>query len=198
MPDPFFVLATQNPIEQEGTYPLPVTQLDRFLFQIDVDYPDAEAEFEVVANTTAGSDESLSPIYNAEQILELLSVSALVSVDAKIINRATQLVRATRTAEEGSSQVAQEWLSWGAGPRAIQAILSAARASAVLEGRDRVTDSDYEQVVYPALRHRILLNYHAEAEMVRPDTVLAKIREEIGDLPQRSTQNLNTEPPFMM
>ena len=185
MPNPFFVLATQNPIEQEGTYPLPVTQLDRFLFQIDVDYPDVNTEFEVVATTTAATDAVLDPIFTREEILQLLSVPKLVKVSDKIVERATRLVRATRTDEEGASQIAKEWLSWGAGPRAIQAILVAARSAAVLEGRDHVIDADYEQVVLPALRHRILLNYHAEAEFVRPDQVLQKIREEIGDTPAR-------------
>lgn len=196
MPRPFFVLATQNPIEQEGTYPLPVTQLDRFLFQIDVDYPDAETEFEVIASTTATMPTELSPILTGDEVLRLLQIPKKVIIPTGIIDRAVRLVRATRPthphagAPPGvdslpgtpvSSRAAEEWVSWGAGPRAVQSILSAARATAVLDGRDTVNDADYEKVVYPAVRHRVLLNYHAEAEKIRPDAVLRMIREDIGD-----------------
>lgn len=194
MAKPFFVLATQNPIEQEGTYPLPVTQLDRFLFQIDVDYPDAETEFEVIASTTSVEESDLQPVMTRDEVLQLLEIPKKVVLPNDIVDRAVRLVRATRPPEFASgnadplpgdaprSKAAAEWLSWGGGPRAVQSILLAARANAVLAGRDTVTVSDFEAVVYPALRHRVLLNYHAEAEKIRPDDVIRMIREEIGDL----------------
>ena len=187
---PFFVLATQNPIEQEGTYPLPITQLDRFLFQINMDYPDAETEFEVVATTTAQDPEPIEPVLTRDQVITLLGVARTVRIPTSILERATALVRATRTGDEpvaldghsgGATDTANEFLSWGAGPRAIQSVLTAARAAAVLSGRTEVTDSDYEEVLLPSLRHRILLSYHAEAEKIEPDDVLRRLRLEIGD-----------------
>lgn len=188
---PFFVLATQNPIEQEGTYPLPVTQLDRFLFQIDIDYPTPDTEFDIIATTTAVSQDPLTPILSHDEVLELLAVPKRVAIPARIVERATQLVRATRPDEDTKvSENTKDWLSWGAGPRAIQAILDAARARAVMDGRTEVQDQDYEEVILPALRHRVLLTYHAEAERVRSDQVIQRIREEIGDAPAaRSNQD---------
>ncbi|MFQ5653817.1 MAG: AAA family ATPase [Planctomycetota bacterium] len=188
MERPFFVLATQNPIEQEGTYPLPITQLDRFLFQIDIDYPDGMTEFEVVATTTSMPEQPMEPILSREEVLELLAIPERVEIPASIVERAARLVRATRPHEASAPATARELLSWGAGPRGVQAILTAARAAAVLAGRDRVDVRDYEQVILPALRHRILLSYHAEAEMIRPDHVITRIRREIGDAPPRRSR----------
>ncbi len=178
---PFFVLATQNPIEQEGTYPLPVTQLDRFLFQIIIGYPDSDTEFEVVATTTSKPEAPLQPILTREEVSALLSLPSKIEIPSSFHERAVALARATRPDEESASATTKELLAWGAGPRGVQAILSAARAAAVLDGRDRVERQDYEEVVLPALRHRILLSYHAEAEGIPPEKVLRKIRREIGD-----------------
>ncbi|MGE3165285.1 MAG: AAA family ATPase [Planctomycetota bacterium] len=178
---PFFVLATQNPIEQEGTYPLPITQLDRFQFQIDIDYPAFETEFEVVASTTSTLSTRLDPILDKAQVLQLLSLPRKLVVPDAIVARASRLVRATRPDEGTPCDAARDWISWGAGPRAVQAILNAARARAVMSGRLEVTAEDYEEVLVPALRHRVVLNYHAEAEGVTPDQVLASLRTQIGD-----------------
>ncbi len=181
LPPPFFVRATQNPIEQEGTYPLPVTQLDRFLFQILIDYPDSDTEFDIIATTTARLESPLAPVLSREEVRALLSLPDKVEIPAAITERAVRLARATRPSEEGTSTTTREFLSWGAGPRGVQAILAGARAAAVLGGRDRVEARDYEEVVTPALRHRILLSYHAEAEGITPDRVLHRIRKETGD-----------------
>ena len=178
---PFFVLATQNPLEQEGTYPLPITQLDRFLFQILIDYPDPETEFEVIARTTALAESPLAPVLTRAEVAGLLALPRKVEVPEAIAQRAVNLGRATRPGEEGTPAATRELLAWGAGPRGVQAILAAARAAAVIAGRDRVEPADYEEVVTPALRHRILLSYHAEAERITPDLALRRIRREIGD-----------------
>ncbi|MCI0652316.1 MAG: AAA family ATPase [Planctomycetes bacterium] len=178
---PFFVLATQNPIEQEGTYPLPITQLDRFLFQIQIDYPDPDTEFDIVAMTTAVEPATLAPLVPRDEVAAILSMPKRVRVPDAIVARATRLVRATRPRESEGSATARELLSWGAGPRAVQAIIAAAQAAAVLAGRSAVEEVDYEEVLLPALRHRVLLNYHAEAEGARPDDVIARIRTDIGD-----------------
>lgn len=180
---PFFVLATQNPIEQEGTYPLPITQLDRFQFQINIDYPDEATEFDVVAATTAHDETSFSPILSHDEVLELLTLPKKLPIPDALLQRATRLVRSTRLDEGDACDATREWISWGAGPRAVQAILNTARARAVMSGRLNVTDEDYEAVVLPALRHRVLLNYHAEAENVTPDDVLTLIRHQINDAP---------------
>jgi len=181
LPPPFFVLATQNPIEQEGTYPLPVTQLDRFLFQILIDYPETETEFEVVAMTTARAEEPLAPLLSRAEVTALLALPGKVEIPEALTDRAVRLARATRPEEGSAPESAREYLSWGAGPRGVQAILGAARATAVLAGRDRVEPADYEAVVTPALRHRVLLSYHAEAEGIAADRVLRRVRKEIGD-----------------
>ncbi len=191
---PFFVLATQNPIEQEGTYPLPVTQLDRFMFQIDVDYPDSDTEFEILATTTSSELVDLDPVLTRAEIAELLSFPPRIEIPPAIIQRAVRLVRATRRPKESEaapesgssvalSETAHDLLSWGAGPRAVQAILTSARGAALLAGRSQVNEADYELVALSALRHRVILNYHAEAEKIPPDEILSRIRVEIGDKP---------------
>ncbi len=199
---PFFVLATQNPIEQEGTYPLPVTQLDRFMFQINMDYPDEETEFEVMATTTARNAEPIASVLSREEVTALLGVAKRVQIPEAIVARTTRLVRATRTGDEpkamdgatgAATATAQEFLSWGAGPRAVQAVLGAAQAAAVLAGRNVVNNDDYEEVLLPSLRHRIILSYHAEAEKVKPDDVIRKIRIEIGDGGTLSTEAAPTK-----
>ncbi len=191
---PFFVLATENPIEQEGTYPLPVTQLDRFLFQIAIDYPDAETEFDVIATTTSTAPAVLVPVLSRTEVKRLLELPSKVVVGATILERATRLVRATRPDEAEGAPTAKEFLAWGAGPRAVQGILAAARAAAVLAGRAEVAPEDYEEVILPVLRHRILLNYHAEAENTRPDDILGRIRAEIGDAPRSASPTAHSGP----
>ena len=193
-PDPFFVLATQNPLDQEGTYPLPVTQLDRFTFQIDLDYPDSDTEFDLIALTTARDEAEISPVLTHEEVLGLLRVTTCIEMPSNLLVKATQVVRATRPGEEGVTPTAMEMLSWGAGPRAIQAIVSTARASAAIAGRDVVTIEDVEKVIAPALRHRIGLNYYAEAERMNPDRLIRRIRSELGESLPEDDSEIDDQP----
>lgn len=191
LPHPFFVLATQNPLDQEGTYPLPVTQLDRFTFQIDLDYPDVDTEFDVIALTTARDEEELTPLISRDDVLGLLRVGDCIEMPSKLLDKATRLVRATRPGEEGAAATAEELLSWGAGPRGIQAIVSTARAAAAIAGRDVVIAEDLERVIGPSLRHRIQLNYYAESERLNPDSLISRIRREIGEpIPEERSEEL--------
>lgn len=197
VPSPFFVLATQNPIEQEGTYPLPVTQLDRFMFQIDVTYPVEQVEFDVIATTTAMEEVPLEPVLRREEVEVLLRLPRKIEIPAPIIEKATKLSRATRPEDETAASTAKDLLSWGAGPRASNAILAAARAAALLAGRDTVAIGDYQRVVESALRHRILRNYHAEAEGMQPDNIIREIRREIGDLRDDETPEPTQKKPML-
>ncbi|MDA9264833.1 AAA family ATPase [Planctomycetota bacterium] len=186
LPDPFFVMATQNPLEQEGTYPLPVTQLDRFSFQILMDYPNAEEELDVVSVTTAMNPGPLKPVVTAEWLREAsLEVRQVQIPDFQLI-RATRIVRSTRPQEEGAPEAARELLYHGAGPRGVQTILATARARAALNQRNTVTDEDIDAVLFPSLRHRLGLSVHAEAEGLEPDQVLIRILEESGDRPEET------------
>lgn len=176
---PFFVLATQNPIEQEGTYPLPVTQLDRFLLEVHVDYPDFDEEFQVVERTTSSYRSEIQPQLDRDTLLEAIRTTRAISIPGELADYATRIVRFTRPADSDESseslEVVREWISWGAGPRAVQSLLAGARARALLEGRSRVELADIHRVVFPALRHRIQLNYHGEAEGITPDQVIEEI-----------------------
>lgn len=172
---PFFVLATQNPIEQEGTYPLPVSQLDRFLFNIDIDYPDFDEEFEVLQLTTSTYITALKCLIEREGIIEALDLARRIDVPGTLLDYATQIVRRTRPGEAEAPDFVREWVSWGGGPRAVQAILMGAKSRALLNARDEVTDEDIHRVVFPALRHRVLLNYHGEAEGKKTDDVIEEV-----------------------
>ena len=182
LPDPFFVMATQNPLEQEGTYPLPFTQLDRFTFQVLMDYPKPEEELDVVSATTARLDSPLEAVVPANWLSAALGEVSRVEVPEFQIQRATRMVRATRPGEEGVPEATDELLSHGAGPRGVQAILATARSRAALNERNTVVDEDLDAVVFPALRHRLGLSVHAEAEGMDPDQVLARILDHAGDL----------------
>ncbi|MGE4618773.1 MAG: MoxR family ATPase [Planctomycetota bacterium] len=183
LPQPFFVMATQNPLEQEGTYPLPFTQLDRFTFQVSLDYPKVDEELDVVTTTTSHVQEPLKPVISDGWVSHALEQVQQISIPESILQRATRIVRATRPDEDGASEIATELLSYGAGPRGVQSILSTARASAALSGRDTVQNSDVDAVMFPALRHRLRLSVHAEAEGLTPDEVLGQILISIGDRP---------------
>ncbi len=175
---PFFVLATQNPIEQEGTYPLPVTQLDRFLLEVHVDYPDFDEEFQVVELTTSGYESQIQAQMDRDAMLQAIQLVKRIPISSSLIDYTTRIIRSTRPseAEESSSQsLIQEWINWGAGPRAIQSILQGSQARALLQGREEVSVEDIHRVVFPALRHRMQLNYHAEAEEIQPDHIIEKI-----------------------
>ncbi len=179
LPEPFFVLATQNPIEQEGTYLLPEAQLDRFLFLVRMDYPDEEEERQILLRTTAGSEPRVSTVMTAEDVLLAQQVVRDVPVPPEVVDYATRLVRASRPTEPGAPEFIRQWVRWGAGPRAGQALILGGKARALMEGRFAVGPQDIRDVALPVLRHRILLNYHAEAEGEDPDTVATRLLESV-------------------
>src|SRR4051812_9610938 len=176
--DPFFVLATQNPIEQEGTYPLPEAQQDRFMFKVFVRYPKFEEEFEIARRTTALQTEEVTPVLSGEQILELQTLVRKVPVSDHVIRYTLALVRQTRLGEPGVPKFVRDWLSWGAGPRAVQNLIIGGKARALLHGRVHVQTDDIQSLAYPVLRHRILTNFTAASEGVTADTVVKKLLEE--------------------
>jgi MoxR-like ATPase len=173
--DPFFVLATQNPIEQEGTYPLPEAQQDRFMFKVFVRYPNFQEEFEVARRTTALEVSTLEPVLAAEEILELQRIVRAVPVSDHLIRYALSLTRQTRPGEPGAPQFVQERLNWGAGPRAVQFLILGAKARALLRGRTHVTIDDLQALVKPVLRHRLVLSFSAESEGVTADQVIDQL-----------------------
>jgi len=175
LPDPFFVLATQNPIEQEGTYPLPEAQLDRFMFMVLVNYPSQEEELEVLKRTTGEADVTLQPVLSADRIRQLQSIVRRVPVGDHVYDFALQIVRATRPGEPGASDFVRHWLSWGAGPRAGQFMILAAKARALLLGRLHVMIEDVEAAAAPVLRHRLVTSFNAEAEGVTVDQIIDKV-----------------------
>jgi len=180
LPSPFFVLATQNPIEQEGTYPLPEAQLDRFMFNVVVEYPSESEEIEILRRTTEGTDAELSPVLAGEEILRLQDLVRRVPVADEMLHYATTLVRATRPDADGAPGFVSENLKWGAGPRASQYLILGAKARAVIKGRFHVSIEDIQRVARPVLRHRILTNYSAQAEGIRPDDIIDRLLDEIG------------------
>ncbi len=176
--NPFFVLATQNPIEQEGTYPLPEAQLDRFMFKVFVGYPTAAEEFEIAKRTTSTQVDEIAPVLTGEQILDLQQLVRKVPVSDHIIRYCLAIVRQTRMGEPSSPKFIKEWLSWGAGPRAVQNLILGAKARALLYGRPHVTTEDIQKLAAPVMRHRILTNFTAASEGVTTDVVVKKILEE--------------------
>jgi MoxR-like ATPase len=177
--EPFFVLATQNPIEQEGTYPLPEAQLDRFMFNIFVDYPDEEEELQIVRQTTTDVEFRITPTLAAEEIVGLGQIVRRVPVADSIVRYALQLTRLTRRETGDVPGFIRDYVSWGAGPRASQYLVLGAKARAVLHGRYYVASEDIRAVAFPVLRHRIMTNFNAEAEGVKPDDIIRKLIETI-------------------
>jgi MoxR-like ATPase len=175
LPQPFFVLSTQNPIEQEGTYPLPEAQLDRFMFMVIVNYPGREDELEILKRTTGAERPRVKKVINARRILELQGIVRRVPVGDHVYNFVLDLVRATRPNEPGASDFVRHWLSWGAGPRAGQFMIMASKARALMLGRLHVTIEDVEAVAPPVLRHRIIPNFNAEAEGITVEQIIEKI-----------------------
>jgi len=175
---PFFVLATQNPIEQEGTYPLPEAQQDRFMFKVFVRYPKFDEEFEIARRTTSLQNDEIAAVLGGEQILELQNLVRKVPVSDHVIRYTLALVRQTRVGEPGVPKFAREWLSWGAGPRAVQYLILGGKARALLHGRVHVQTEDIQALAYPVLRHRILTNFTAASEGITADTVIKKLIEE--------------------
>ena len=175
LPRPFFVMATQNPIEQEGTYPLPEAQLDRFFLQALMDYPTLEEERRIVLETTGGATPKLEPVLGAKEVLELQDLVRRVPVPDAVVDFAVKLARATRPKDPLSPEGVRPWISWGAGPRASQALVVGAKARALLDGRLAVAREDVARVAKPILRHRLVLNYQAEAEGVRADDLVERL-----------------------
>jgi MoxR-like ATPase len=175
LPDPFFVLATQNPIEQEGTYPLPEAQLDRFMFEVMVDYPDEDEELEIVRQTTADTRPSVSKMLSYEDVQHLQSVVRRVPVADHIIRYAMQFARLTRRGRGEVPKFVTDYVSWGAGPRASQYLVLGAKVRAMLHGRAYVSVEDVRSVAGPVLRHRIITNFNAEADGVTPDEIVRRL-----------------------
>jgi MoxR-like ATPase len=175
LPDPFFVLATQNPIEQEGTYPLPEAQLDRFMLNILVDYPQEQEEVDIVRLTTSGLKPTISKVLSGVDILQLQEIVRNVPVAPYLIEYAVRIARMTRRGKEEVPEFIRDYVSWGAGPRASQYLVLAAKARCVLHGRTSVSGEDIRAVAGPVLRHRIVTNFNAEAEGLKPDDILQRL-----------------------
>ena len=181
LPDPFFVLATQNPIEQEGTYPLPEAQQDRFMFKLRVHYPSWDEEREVIKTTTSAREVEVKPILDAAAMLECQHAVRRLPVADHVVDYAMRLVRQTRVGESGVPDFVTENVSWGAGPRACQFLVLGAKARAALQGRNTATCDDIKSVALPVLRHRILTNFAAESAGVTADSLIQRILEETPD-----------------
>jgi MoxR-like ATPase len=179
LPDPFFTIATQNPIEQEGTYPLPEAQLDRFMFNIKVDYPTLAEEEKILATTTRQDDPEVKHVLSSRAILNLQKLVRSVAVSEYIIQYVTRLVRATRPRDESAPQFVREWVDWGAGPRAGQFLIYGGKALAAMDGRFSVAIDDVQKVAEPVLRHRISTNFQAQAEGMTSEDVIARLLKEI-------------------
>jgi MoxR-like ATPase len=175
--DPFFVLATQNPIEQEGTYPLPEAQQDRFMFKVFVRYPTFDEEFEIARRTTGLPSADAEPVLAAADILALQRSVREVPVSDHLVRYALALVRQTRAGERGVPEFVSDQLTWGAGPRAVQFLVLGAKARALLQGRSHVAVDDIQALAAPVLRHRIVVGFAAESEGVTPDTIIRRIIE---------------------
>jgi len=175
---PFFILATQNPIEQAGTFPLPEAQLDRFLLYIRIEYPTADEERSILQQTTGQIKSTVNKVIEGKEILQAQHLVREVHINNELIDMVSRIVRATRPGDAGQPFV-NEWVRWGAGPRAGQAMILTAKARALLRGNFSVLQEDIHRVAYPVLRHRILMNFRAEAEGITADQVTAKLIESI-------------------
>ncbi|MEO7411713.1 MAG: MoxR family ATPase [Opitutaceae bacterium] len=173
--EPFFVLATQNPIEMEGTYPLPEAQLDRFMFNVVIDYLPEDDEVQVVTRTTTGKPAAIEPLFTGEDVLRFHELVRAVPVADEMVRYAVQLAAASRPRQTGTADYVNDWVGWGAGTRAAQFLVLGAKARALLKDRAHVTVEDIQAVAPPVLRHRILLNYRAEAEGIRVDEIIKRL-----------------------
>ncbi len=188
--DPFFVLATLNPIEQEGTYPLPEAQQDRFMFKVVVDYPSFLEERQIAKQTTSVGEAEVEPVLTGQEILELQQIVRQVPVTDHVVDYALALVRQTRVDQPGCPEFINNWLSWGAGPRAVQFLLLGGKSRALLAGRTHVSTEDIQALAAPVLRHRIVTNFAAESEGVTPDSVIDKL---IAETPSKEGE-LTSDP----
>lgn len=178
--EPFFVLATQNPIEQEGTYPLPEAQLDRFMFNLWLDYPSFEEEVRVVETTTSEYKPSLQKVVSAEEIIKFQDLIRKVPVSDNVIRFAVQVANMTRPSNGNSPKFIKDWINWGAGPRASQYMILAAKAKSVIDGRFTPNIDDVKNAMIPVLRHRIITNFNAEADGITTVNVIEKMMSELG------------------
>jgi len=177
--EPFFVLATQNPIEQEGTYPLPEAQLDRFMFHVNVDYPSEDEELEIIRTTTSIEPPELDTVLNGEEILSLQQIVLRTPVPDHVYRYALRLARMTRPLKDGAPEWIRDWVSWGAGPRASQYLVLGAKARAILRGRYAALIEDVQAVAPAVMRHRIVTNFNAESEGVTQDDIVARLLAEL-------------------
>ncbi|MGD1275693.1 MAG: MoxR family ATPase [Tepidisphaeraceae bacterium] len=184
---PFFVLATQNPIEQEGTYPLPEAQLDRFMFMVNIGYPSKTEERQIVRATTMELEGIPEPVLTATDILYVQKTLRRLPVSDHVVDYAVRLARATRPHQDGAPGFINDWLTWGAGPRAAQYLVLGAKAHAILDGRLNVSCQDVRHVVHPVLRHRLFTNFNADAEGIGPDQIVEKLLQVV---PEATAQDL--------
>jgi MoxR-like ATPase len=179
LPAPFFVLATQNPLEQEGTYPLPEAQLDRFLLHVKVDYPTGAEEWEIARRVTTGQQGKISPVLTEADILNIQQLVTRVPVSDQVLGYAWALVRASRPGTDEAPDFVNKWISWGAGPRGVLALITAAKARAILYGRYHATAEDIQAVAKPAMRHRIASNYAAQASGIGSEQLIEQLMREV-------------------
>ncbi len=179
--EPFMVMATQNPIEQEGTYPLPEAQLDRFMFMINVDYPSRDELKEIVKTTTSGSFGTPESVVTADEVMKLRDVVLMIPISDHVLDYVVRLVTATHPTDDSSPEVSRKYLSWGAGPRAGQYLSLGAKARAVLRGNLQATVDDIKAVAHPVLRHRIVTNFTAQADGVETDAVISQLLELVSE-----------------
>jgi MoxR-like ATPase len=181
LPLPFFVLATQNPIEQEGTYPLPEAQLDRFMFNVIVDYPSEDEEREIVRSTTSGIKTQLDAVLSGEDILRLQEIVRKVPAADYVVDYAVSLARATRPRNPKAPPFIKEWITWGAGPRAAQYLILGGKARALMSGRFNVSCEDIRAIAKPVLYHRFSTNFTADSEGIKPEDVIERLLKEIPE-----------------
>ncbi len=180
LPDPFFVLATQNPIEQEGTYPLPEAQLDRFMFMVQVGYPSLDEEREILRRTTGGEGELPRRVVSAAELVDAQKAVRSIAIADHVFDYVLALTRGTRVRSDSQLPFLREWVTWGAGPRASQFLVLGAKAHAALAGRQHVAIEDVRAIVHPVLRHRIVTNFSAAAEGITSDVIIDRLLQEVS------------------
>ncbi len=181
LPQPFFTIATQNPIEQEGTYPLPEAQLDRFMFNIKVGYPSAEEEQQILATTSRNEEQTVNKVLSGKAIVNLQKLVGSVAVTPYVISYVASLVRATRPGDETAPEFVRQWVDWGAGPRAGQFLIAGAKAIAAMDGRFSISLDDVRKITIPVLRHRVSTNFQAQAEGMTTEDVINRLVQEIPE-----------------
>ncbi len=181
LPQPFFTIATQNPIEQEGTYPLPEAQLDRFMFNIKVGYPSAEEEQQILATTSRNEEQTVNKVLSGKAIVNLQKLVGSVAVTPYVISYVASLVRATRPGDETAPEFVRQWVYWGAGPRAGQFLIAGAKAIAAMDGRFSISLDDVRKITIPVLRHRVSTNFQAQAEGMTTEDVINRLVQEIPE-----------------